>query len=261
MNPEKIIKNLKEEIEKYLDGILPPENKSPENLHKAMRYSVFGEGKRLRPILILAIGEILGIKKKKLMPIACAIELIHNFSLIHDDLPAMDNDDYRRGRLTCHKKFSEADAILAGDSLLTLSFKILTKSSNLKLIEKVADAIGSEGMAGGQSIDVQFQKKKINSRKKRIINELKTGKLFQLCFEIPLLFKNVPPEVKKKIIQLGKDFGIAFQIRDDIEDKEGNKEKLEEELKKICNRMKKTIKKFGRKKVLLEKIIEKIFPF
>jgi len=259
MKEEKIIKRLKEEVENYLDRILPAKNKKPEILHQAMRYSVFSGGKRLRPVLILAMGETLGVDKKKLLPVACAIELIHNFSLIHDDLPAMDNDDFRRGKFTCHKKFDEAVAILSGDALLTLSFKILAESGNLNLIKKVADAIGSEGMAGGQTLDMQFQQRKAGEKEKKIIDEMKTGKLFQLCFETPLFFKKVPSCVERKIVQLGKDFGLAFQVRDDIEDCEGDKEKLKEKLKTIYVRMKKEIEAFGEKKRLFEKILEKIY--
>ena len=250
---------LKNEVEEYLGKILPPADREPKILHRAMRYSVFSGGKRLRPILVLVMGNILGVNKKKLLPSAGAIELIHNFSLIHDDLPAMDNDDFRRGELTCHKKFGEAVAILTGDALLTLGFQILAKSGNVKLTEKIATVIGSEGMAGGQTLDIIYQQKGITKRTKKYIDDMKTGKLFQICFQSPLFYKKVSPKMKKNIVQLSKDFGIAFQIRDDMEDMEGNRGKLSDRLRILYRKMKKEVDIFEEKGEILGKILDRLY--
>jgi len=253
------IENLRKEIEKYLDKYLPSEKSFPPILHKAMRYSVFSGGKRLRPLIILLVGEILGIDKKKLMPFACGIELIHNFSLIHDDLPAMDNDDYRRGKLTCHKKFGEDIAILAGDALIALGFKLISETDCVPLIKFVADAIGSEGMAGGQVLDMIYKNRKIDKKTKKKIDEKKTGKLFEVCFSGPCFFKKIRKEKKKLLEKIAKNFGIAFQIRDDIEDKEGNTEELKKKLNSIYRKLKKDIEFFGKKGIYLSFLFDKLY--
>jgi len=250
---------IKEEIERYLDKVLPPPDKKPVKLHKAMRYSVFSGGKRLRPIIILICGKIFNIPQKKLLPVAAGIELIHNFSLIHDDLPSMDNDDFRRGKPTCHKKFGEAIAILAGDSLLTLAFQVISECGKPELIKEIAYAIGSEGMAGGQSLDILYQGKKILGRKKREIDGMKTGKLFQLCFKVPFFFKDIPEKDKERMVKIGKEFGLAFQIRDDIEDREGDIEKLKKNLEKHYKNMKREIGYFGKKGKDLELLIDELY--
>ncbi|HOL22390.1 MAG TPA: polyprenyl synthetase family protein [bacterium] len=256
---EILLKKYREMIDGYLEKILPPEDKKPEILHKAMRYSVFSGGKRLRPLIVLITGDILGVEGKKLLPAACGIELIHNFSLIHDDLPAMDNDDFRRGKETCHKKFNEAVAILAGDALLTLGFKLIAETGNPLLVKATADAIGSEGMAGGQVIDMLYKDKKISLKEKNNMDYLKTGKLFQLCFSIPLYFIKVNKEKKEKILNIGRNFGRAFQIRDDIEDGEGDTDKLRSHLAILYKKMKKDVAFFGDKGVLLLYVVDKLY--
>src|SRR5207248_4047253 len=148
------------EVNQWLDALVPSEATPPERLHRAMRYSLMAGGKRLRPILVLAAGESFGAATDDLMPAACAIEMIHTYSLIHDDLPAMDNDDRRRGRPTCHKAFDEATAILAGDGLLTLAFEVLARDvrpaeAALACVRTLAEASGPEGMVGGQMADLQ----------------------------------------------------------------------------------------------------------
>jgi len=253
------VEKLKEEIEYYLNKYLPSGKKFPQLLHKAMRYSVFSGGKRLRPIIILLVGEILNVDKKKLIPFACGIEIIHNFSLIHDDLPAMDNDDFRRGRPTCHKKFGEDIAILAGDSLIALGFKLITETKLPSLVNFVADAIGSEGMAGGQVLDMLYKNKKINEKTKRRIDEMKTGKLFEVCFLGPCFCKRVNKQKKKILGDISKNFGIAFQIRDDIGDKDGDVNKLKKNLSSVHKKLKKDIAKFGNKGIYLSDIIDKYY--
>ncbi|MGC8976814.1 MAG: polyprenyl synthetase family protein [Candidatus Ratteibacteria bacterium] len=256
---EEKIKFWKEKIEGYLDKVLPSEKEEPKILNQAIRYAVFSGGKRLRPILVLCISEIFDIEINKVLPIACGIELIHNFSLVHDDLPSMDNDDFRRGLPTCHKKFGEGIAILVGDALLTYGFKLIAEGENLKLIKDVADAIGVKGMAGGQVFDLLYKGEKIDKKIKERINYMKTGKLFEICFKVPFYFKKIKKEEKKIIDNIGKDFGLAFQIRDDIEDKEGDINQLKLELKKIKSKIQKNILKFGEKGKALFYIVEKIY--
>lgn len=253
------LEKFRKEIDNYLEEVLPEEKETPEILHKAMRYSVFSGGKRLRPIIVLTVGEIFSVSKNKLLPVACGIELIHNFSLIHDDLPAMDNDDFIRGKPTCHKKFGEDIAILAGDALLTLGFELIAKSRNSEIVKEVAYSIGSYGMAGGQTLDILHQNKKISKKLKRKLDEMKTGKLFEVCFKIPLFFKKVCKKDKEILHKISKNFGIAFQIRDDIEDKEGDIEKLKKKLKLLYRKLKKDIEHFGKKGDLLSEIIEKLY--
>lgn len=259
INMEKKIKKWVEEIERYLDKKLPSKEEEPKILNEAIRYAVFSGGKRLRPLIVLCMGEIFGIGKKKILPIACGIELIHNFSLVHDDLPGMDNDDFRRGLPTCHKKFGEGIAILAGDTLLTLGFQMLSESKNIKLIRDMATAIGSKGMAGGQAYDLYYKGKKIEKVEKRKIDYMKTGKLFEICFKVPFYFKKIKRKDKEKIKKIAKNFGIAFQIRDDIEDKEGNIEELKKELNSIYNLLKKEIEYFGEKGKFLKFLVDEIY--
>ncbi|MCM8804900.1 MAG: polyprenyl synthetase family protein [Candidatus Omnitrophica bacterium] len=256
---EKKLKLWQEKIERYLNEVLPSGKEEPQILNEAIRYSIFSGGKRLRPILVLCVSEIFDIGINKVLPVACGIELIHNFSLVHDDLPSMDNDDFRRGIPTCHKKFGEGIAILVGDALLTYGFKLIAQSRNIELIKDVADAIGYKGMAGGQVFDLIYKGKKINRKEKGKINYMKTGKLFELCFKIPFYFKKVREEKRKIIEDIGRDFGIAFQIRDDIEDREGDIEELKLELERIKLRLEKNIAKFGKKGEMLFYIVEKIY--
>ncbi len=253
------LKKLKEEIDKYLDRVLPPANKKPVKLHRAMRYSVFSGGKRLRPIIVLICGQMFNIPKRELLPVAGGIELIHNFSLIHDDLPSMDNDDFRRGKPTCHKKFGEAIAILAGDALLTFAFEIISECGNHRLIKEIAYAIGSQGMAGGQSLDILYQGKKILRKKKKEIDEMKTGRLFQICFKTPFFFKKIPQVEKERIMKIGREFGISFQVRDDIEDREGDIGRLKKKLQFHYKNMKRQLEYFGGKGKLLELLIDEVY--
>ncbi len=256
---EEIIKNWKKEIDEYLDKKLPTKKDCPSVLSEAMRYTVFSGGKRLRPILVLCVSKILGIDKKKVLPVACGIELIHNFSLVHDDLPSMDNDDFRRGVPTCHKKFGEGIAILVGDALLTYGFQLIAESGKISLVKDVAEAIGYKGMAGGQILDLIYKGKEIKDEEKRKIDYMKTGRLFEICFKVPFYFKKVEKEKKEKIENIAKNFGIAFQIRDDIEDKEGDEIILKEKLKKIYQKLKQETLFFGKKGKILLYIFDRIY--
>ena len=246
-------------IEEYLDSNLPSGKKEPKVLHEAMRYSVFSGGKRLRPLIVLAVGDMAGVRHGKLMPVACGLELLHNFSLVHDDLPAMDDDDYRRGKLTCHRKFGEPVAILAGDALLTLAFEMISETGKSSLVREIAKAVGPEGMAGGQVMDIIFQGREISNAMKKKINNLKTGRLFHACFEAPLFFKKVPEKEAASISLIAKGFGEAFQLRDDIEDNEGDIGYMSRKIDSLYLDMEKEISFFGRKGRLLGYIAGRLF--
>lgn len=216
---------IERKIEEYLLDL-----KYPKEIAEGMRYSVLNGGKRLRPILLFMTLEILGKEKKVGIPSAIAIELIHSYSLVHDDLPALDNDDYRRGKLTTHKKFGEAAGILIGDALLTYAFKILTsKNKNsissdkiVEIIEKISDYSGINGMIGGQMIDIKSEGKKINLDTLKYIHKNKTGKLLKLPVEIACIIADASFENTKCLEEYAKLLGLAFQIKDDILDIEGD---------------------------------------
>ena len=212
-------------VENTLDYWLPDIDSEPRILHEAMRYSVLAEGKRIRPILLYATGEALGVKLNNLNGQACAVEIMHAYSLIHDDLPSMDDDDLRRGRPTCHKAFDEATAILAGDALQTLAFQILATdpkiitndTQRLKMIATLSLASGSSGMAGGQAIDLASVGAKLNIEELENMHSHKTGALIKASAEIGALSaKKIDPELFLCISNYAKYIGIAFQIKDDI---------------------------------------------
>ncbi|MCX5668228.1 MAG: polyprenyl synthetase family protein [Candidatus Omnitrophica bacterium] len=209
------------EIEKALKRHLP---KGDDALSRAMRYSVFSGGKRIRPILTIESALVCRGSLKDALPAAAAIELVHTYSLIHDDLPAMDNDDLRRGKSTCHKVFGEANAILAGDALLTLAFNIIAKNTKpalgIKIIEELSRAIGVEGMVAGQALDLEFRgkaKKKMIAEK---INILKTAELFSAAAKIGALAAGAPTGEIKALGRFGLDLGLSFQVVDDFIDGE-----------------------------------------
>lgn len=209
-----------------------PVTMDPVQLHESMHYSLFAPGKRIRPILVLATAEALGIPNEDVMPIAACLEMIHVFSLIHDDLPAMDDDDYRRGQLTNHKVFGEAKAILAGDALLANAFIPLTnlddkkyKAENiLKLIRKIAEATGTKGMVAGQVIDLESEGKKISLERLKILHQHKTGALIRIAVEAPAILAGIADPLMSRLVIYGNAIGLAFQIADDILDIEGGEE-------------------------------------
>ena len=222
-------------IEKVLDRWLPPADKRPERLHSAMRYAVLGGGKRMRPLLIYATGETLGLSPDKLDGPAAAVEIIHAYSLIHDDLPAMDDDALRRGRPTCHIAYDEATAILAGDALQVLAFSILTEDKamtvspavRVEMLRTVANASGSAGMAGGQAIDLAAEGKTLDLAELELMHIYKTGALIRAS--VLLAAQSAAGLAAEKLTALdryAKCVGLAFQIRDDILDVEGETEKL-----------------------------------
>lgn len=207
--------------------------KYPSVIAEGMRYSVLNGGKRLRPILLLMVLELFNKKIDLGLPIAVAIEMIHSYSLVHDDLPALDNDDYRRGKLTTHKKFGEAEAILIGDALLTHSFSVVADETRdissdkiVKIIGMISRYAGISGMIGGQIIDLESEKKKVSLETLKYIHENKTGKLIKLPIEIGAIISDATEEEYKALERYANGIGLAFQIKDDILDIEGDFEKI-----------------------------------
>lgn len=218
-------------VQTALDQWLPPAEQKPARLHQAMRYAALAGGKYIRPLLVYATGQSLGVDAEHLDGPACAVELVHAYSLIHDDLPAMDNDDLRRGRPTCHKAFDEATAILAGDALQTLAFEILANdpamqadaTQRLAMIEVLARASGSRGMAGGQAIDLQSVGLALTLAELEEMHRHKTGALIRASIQLAALSsKNLEPEIHNILDRYAHSIGLAFQIRDDILDVEGD---------------------------------------
>ena len=214
-------------VEKALDHYLPSPNIEPIQLHAAMRYATLGGGKRIRAALVYATGEALGADADDLDAAASAVELIHAFSLIHDDLPSMDNDDLRRGRPTCHREFGEATALLAGDALQTLAFEVLTNGieepdrirSRLAMVSILARASGSRGMAGGQALDIEATGQTPDLDQLINIHELKTGALIHAAVALGGLAADVNDgEINAGLNEYGRCIGLAFQIVDDILD-------------------------------------------
>ncbi len=214
-------------IEAVLADLLPSEDIHPYHLHKAMRYAALGGGKRIRPVLVYASAEALGLAFEDLDKPACAIELIHAYSLVHDDLPAMDDDDLRRGRPTCHKAFDEATAILAGDALQTLAFQVLATEQQLppaariRMLTDLARAAGSRGMAGGQALDLVAEGQELDLTMLENIHIHKTGALIRCSVRMATLITEIDPDRSERLDHYAKCLGLAFQIRDDILDVEG----------------------------------------
>jgi geranylgeranyl pyrophosphate synthase len=222
-------------IEGALDTWLPASDVEPAYLHEAMRYAVLGGGKRIRPVLVYAAGEAFGVDLSCLDGPAVAVEMIHAYSLIHDDLPAMDNDDLRRGKPTCHKAYDEATAILAGDAIQALAFHVLASDPGIQvgagqridMIDRLAVASGSRGMAGGQAIDLGAVGKKLDIDQLENMHKHKTGALIRVSVELGALSKSgVDPEQFRRISEFAGCIGLAFQVQDDILDVEGDTEVL-----------------------------------
>ncbi|KPK77047.1 MAG: hypothetical protein AMJ89_03105 [candidate division Zixibacteria bacterium SM23_73] len=226
MNLENYLKRKKRIIEKALNGYLPLAKNWPVPLHQAMRYSVFAGGKRLRPILAIASFELVGGRGNAILPAACALELIHTYSLIHDDLPCMDDDDLRRGKPTLHKVFGDGMAVLAGDALHALAFELLSKTQNPKLTSEIAREIGTYGMVGGQAADLQAEGKKVTISQVNFIHSHKTGALMKASVRAGAVLGGAKGKKLKALTCYGEKFGLAFQIIDDILDATGKAEKL-----------------------------------
>ena len=220
-------------VEAALDRWTPSENEPPVNIHRAMRYSLFAGGKRLRPILFLAAADVISPGKPSAADAACSLELIHTYSLIHDDLPALDNDDLRRGRPTCHVAFGEAMAILAGDALLTLAFQVLSSlpqagaEVRAELVKELATASGTvRGMIGGQVHDIEGEGKQPTAELLEAIHRAKTGALLKSSVRMGGIFAGADPHELQALSSYGEHIGLAFQIVDDILDVEQPSEVL-----------------------------------
>ena len=220
------------EVDRSLDRFLPKASAPPATLHRAMRYSLFAGGKRLRPILCLAAAEACGGRISQALPLACAVECIHTYSLVHDDLPSMDNDDLRRGRATCHKVFGDGIAILAGDALLTIAFEIAAQSKTTKrhdlraILDEIARAAGSRKLIAGQVADLEAEGRRIDRRQLRYIHENKTAALLTASVRLGAMAANATPKELAAITAFGRALGLAFQVIDDILDVTQTSEKL-----------------------------------
>ena len=203
-----------------------------EKIFLAMEYSLLGGGKKLRPVMLMASADACGSNGENFLKIACAIEMIHTYSLIHDDLPAMDNDDYRRGKLTNHKVFGESTAILAGDALLTLAFEMISRQKNvsadilIKIVEEFSVAAGANGMVGGQMIDLESENKIISLDTLKIMHLGKTGALFKAAIKSGAILANADENKISALTNYAENFGLAFQITDDILDVVGDEKNL-----------------------------------
>lgn len=231
MNLDTYLKEKCALIESALDSLLPKEDNYPEVIYKAMRYSVIGGGKRLRPVLALASCEAVGGDPSAALTAGCALEFIHAYSLIHDDLPAMDNDDLRRGKPTNHKVFGEATAILAGDALLTYAFQTLTQMKGapeivLEVSNIIARAAGTEGMVAGQVADIISEGERVGPDVMEFIHRHKTGALIKVACTAGGLLGGGTREEVESLGLYGEKIGLAFQITDDILDMVGSEEKL-----------------------------------
>jgi len=219
-------------VETALNRFLPSASTRPKTIHQAMRYSIFAGGKRLRPIICLAAAEVLRGKIDDALPLACALECIHTYSLIHDDLPCMDNDDFRRGKPTSHKVYGEGIAVLAGDALLTIAFEIAAQCkswprySHAEIVRELATAAGSQALVAGQVADLEGEGKKITPADLRYIHENKTAALIASSIRLGAMSANATPNQLKNLTEFGQSLGLAFQVIDDILDVTQTTEKL-----------------------------------
>ncbi|OVE73811.1 hypothetical protein BVX94_02795 [bacterium B17] len=211
-------------VDEQIDRFMPSEDITPETIHKAMRYSVFSGGKRLRPILCLAAAEACGAGPKTAIEPAVAVELLHTYTLIHDDLPSMDNDDTRRGKPTSHIVFGEANAILAGDALQTLAFQVLAQApesaSPAALVAELSSAAGSLGVVGGQVVDIETKNSTLNLETLNFIHQHKTADLFKASIRMGCIAAGADEQILKVMTSFADNLGLAFQIKDDILDAE-----------------------------------------
>jgi geranylgeranyl diphosphate synthase type II len=222
------LEDLREEVEAALERALPPEDAWPETIHRAVRYSLLGGGKRVRPVLALAAGEAVGGSREEVLPLACAVEMIHTYSLIHDDLPAMDDDDLRRGQPTSHKVFGEAVAILAGDALLTRAFHLLAEvpadwdearlRRRVRATAVLGEACGTTGLIGGQVMDLESEGRTIDAADLEKLHQAKTGALLGASARGGAILGGADEETLRRLSRYASAIGLAFQVVDDILD-------------------------------------------
>ncbi len=252
-------------IEETLDKVLPKAGKYPPVVHEAMRYSVFPGGKRFRPVLTLSACEALGGKPEEALIPAASLELIHCYSLVHDDLPALDNDDERRGKPTCHKKFGEAMGILAGDGLLNLAFQILPQAGSpekvVQLLDEISTSAGTYGMIGGQVADLTILGGQLNLPKLDYISSHKTGKLIKASVMSGAIAAGASKEALAKMLKYGECVGLAFQMIDDILDGDGYMKlskpaEIRSKVRDLIAHAKREIKFFGKKAEKLQMLAD-----
>ncbi|BBM43451.1 polyprenyl synthetase [Leptotrichia wadei] len=267
---QKYLKEKKKAVEDNLIELLGNyRGKYPEKLAEAMEYAVMNGGKRIRPILMYMICDLFEKNNcksyDKIKEIAAALEFIHCYSLVHDDLPAMDNDDYRRGKLTVHKKYNEAIGVLVGDALLTEAFGIIANSKSLgdknkiEIISRLSEYAGFFGMVGGQFADIESEHKKVEIDTLKYIHAHKTGKLLTAAIELPMIALDIEGEKREKMVEYSKLLGIAFQIKDDILDIEGDFEEIGKKSNDVKNEKTTYPSIFGldESKRLLQEYLEK----
>jgi geranylgeranyl diphosphate synthase, type II len=233
MDIKSFLEESKKLVDSFMEQLLPGKDEAPSTIHKAMRHSVFAGGKRVRPILVLASGQSLDGDREVLLHLGAAIEMMHTYSLIHDDLPALDNDDLRRGQPTCHKVFGEAMAILAGDALMTRCYQVLANlpkiqdSVKIRIISEIAVATGTvNGMIGGQVVDLESEGKSIDAATLEYIHHSKTGALLAACVRCGALAAGANPKQLGMLSKFGNKIGLVFQIVDDILDVTSSSEML-----------------------------------
>lgn len=243
----------RQDVDRFLESVIPQAQTAPSTLHEAMRYSVFAGGKRVRPILAIAAAEAVGGSSQTILAIASSLELIHTYSLIHDDLPAMDDDDYRRGKPTNHKVYGEAMAILAGDALLTLAFELCSRQDlaggvdparHVQIIRELAMGAGNLGMVGGQVLDIQAENKDIDLATLQNIHKHKTGMLIRASVRMGAIAASATPSQLEALTGYAEGVGLAFQVADDVLNVTGTREELGKNPQTDAQRGKKTYPSF-----------------
>lgn len=253
MNIADYLEQKRVEVDRFLDQAAPPAAVPPTTLHDGLRYSLMAGGKRVRPILTIASAEAIGTTAPGLMPVACSLELIHTYSLIHDDLPSMDNDDFRRGKPTNHKVYGEAMAILAGDALLTMAFDMISRPDLMKgcdpvrqvrIIQELASGSGSMGMVGGQVFDIQAENQDIDLSTLQNIHKHKTGMLIRAAVRMGAIAAGASDRQLDDLTGYAEDIGLAFQIADDVLNVTGTRDELGKNPNTDAERGKKTYPTF-----------------
>jgi geranylgeranyl diphosphate synthase type II len=250
---QRYLERQREKVDRFLDQAVPDGQAAPKILYESMRYSLLGGGKRIRPILTLAAAEAVGSQNDNILPFAAALEFIHTYSLVHDDLPAMDNDDFRRGRPTNHKTFGEGMAILAGDALLTMAFELCSnpklkdsvpQDRQVQIIQELAVGSGHGGMVGGQVLDIQAENQDIDLGSLQTIHNFKTGRLIRASVRIGGIFGGASSSQLDSLTGYSEDIGLAFQIADDVLNMTGTREELGKDAGTDAKRGKKTYPTF-----------------
>jgi geranylgeranyl diphosphate synthase type II len=253
MDIKRYLEQKRDDVDRFLESVIPGATTPPTTLHESMRYSLFAGGKRVRPILAMAAAEAVGSPSKAILPVASSLELIHTYSLIHDDLPAMDNDDFRRGKPTNHKVYGDAMAILAGDALLTLAFELCSRTDlmdgldparQVRIVRELAHGSGNLGMVGGQVLDIQAENKDIDLATLQNIHKHKTGMLIRAAVRMGAIAAGASPAQLDSLTKYAEDIGLAFQIADDVLNVTGTREELGKDANTDAKRGKKTYPTF-----------------